>query len=76
MANQKEVLLQSSFLRLNQVLQLIPVCKSTWWAGVKSGRYPQSVKISTRCTAWRTSDIKRLIEDFGLSSMSEVSNND
>ena len=41
---------------------LIPVKASTWWAGVKSGRYPQPVKISPRVTAWRVSDIRALIE--------------
>ena len=28
----------------------IPVGKSTWWAGVKSGRFPQPVKVSPRIT--------------------------
>jgi predicted DNA-binding transcriptional regulator AlpA len=41
---------------------LIPVGKSTWWAGVKSGRYPQPVKLSARCTAWRVEDIRDLIQ--------------
>lgn len=39
---------------------LIPVSKSTWWAGVKSGRYPAPVKLG-RCTMWRVEDIKALI---------------
>ena len=41
---------------------VIPVGKSTWWAGIKSGRYPAGVKISPRCTAWRVQDIRSLIE--------------
>lgn len=41
---------------------IIPVGKSTWWNGVRSGRYPPSVKISPRCTAWRVEDIRKLIE--------------
>ncbi len=41
---------------------LIPVCRSTWWAGVKSGRYPQPVKLSARITAWRVEQIRQLIE--------------
>ena len=50
------------FLRLPAVLAEIPVSRSHWWAGVKSGRYPPSVKLSARCTAWRRSDIDALIE--------------
>ncbi len=41
---------------------IIPVGKSTWWNGVRSGRYPPAVKISPRCTAWRVEDIRKLIE--------------
>ena len=41
---------------------LFPVCRSTWWAGVKSGRYLQPVKLGARITAWRVEDIRALIE--------------
>lgn len=42
---------------------IIPVSKSTWWAGVKSGRYPKPVKsLGQRITAWRVEDIRALIE--------------
>ena len=40
----------------------IPVSKSTWWAGVRSGRYPKPVKLGPRITAWRVEDIRDLIE--------------
>lgn len=56
---------ETGFLRLPQVLAVIPVCKSTWWTGVKSGRYPSPVKLSARVTAWRCEDIRRLIENAG-----------
>ncbi len=39
----------------------IPVSKSTWWAGVKAGRYPKPVKLGPRITAWRVEDIRALI---------------
>jgi prophage regulatory protein len=42
---------------------LIPVSKSTWWAGVRSGRYPQPTRaLGERITAWRVEDIRALIE--------------
>ena len=49
-------------LRLPQVLDLIPVSKSTWWAGVKSGRFPQPLRLGARCTVWRAADVKALVE--------------
>ncbi|MBY0363077.1 MAG: AlpA family transcriptional regulator [Phreatobacter sp.] len=39
----------------------IPVSKSTWWAGVKDGRFPKPVKLGARITAWRAKDIRQLI---------------
>ena len=49
---------------------LFPVSRSTWWAGVRAGRYPQPVKIGRRCTAWRVEDIRALIEGEGGSARS------
>ena len=57
-----QALPETGFLRINQVLGLIPVGRASWWAGVKNGRYPQGVKISPRCTAWRAEDIRALID--------------
>jgi predicted DNA-binding transcriptional regulator AlpA len=68
----KKNLPQIGFLRLSQIIgdpiadpptaAIFPVSRSTWWAGVKSGKYPPAVKISQRCTAWRVEDIRKLIE--------------
>lgn len=51
-----------ALLRLPEVLKIVPVSPSSWWAGVKSGRFPQSVKLGPRTTCWRASDIIALIE--------------
>ena len=56
---------QTGFLRLPQVLQIIPVGKSTWWAGIRSGRYPKGVKLGPRTTAWRVEDIRQLLHELG-----------
>ncbi|MBI5520461.1 MAG: AlpA family phage regulatory protein [Desulfovibrio sp.] len=55
----------TGFLRLPAVLSLIPVGRSTWWAGVKSGLYPAPVKLGARMTAWRAEDIAALIVKLG-----------
>jgi prophage regulatory protein len=51
-------------LRLPEVLRRFPVSRSTWWAGVKAGKYPRGQKLSSRCVAWRESDINALIRDM------------
>lgn len=55
----------SGFLRLPQVLAIVPVSKSTWWEGCKSGRFPKPVKLTPRTTAWRAEDIAELVEQLG-----------
>lgn len=55
---------QTGLVRLKQILEVIPVGKSTWWNGVKSGRYPQPVRhLGPRITAWKVEEIRALIEE-------------
>jgi len=66
------VLPETGYLRLSQIIgnpkaippipAIIPVSKSTWWAGIKLGRFPKPVKLGPRITAWRVEDIRALIE--------------
>lgn len=60
---QSKPLVAGGFLRLPQVLQIFPVSKSTWFAGISSGRFPKSVKLGPRTTAWRVEDIQTLIAE-------------
>ena len=43
---------------------VIPVSKSTWWAGVRSGRFPPAIKVTKGVSAWRWEDIRRLLESL------------
>jgi prophage regulatory protein len=62
---------ETGFLRLPQIIgnpeavpptpAIIPVKKSCWWAGVRSGRFPKPVKLGPRVTVWRVEDIRALI---------------
>ena len=53
-----------SLLRLTQVLERIPVSRSTWLAGVKTGRFPKPQRMGNRCTMWLSTDIERLIDSL------------
>lgn len=46
-----------TFLRLDDVLKVIPVCKAGWYNGIKEGRYPAPVAIGKRAVAWYADDI-------------------
>ena len=53
---------ETGFLRLPQVLSVFPLGKTSWWEGVRAGRFTKQVKLSARCTAWRAEDIRQLIK--------------
>ena len=56
---------QSGFVRLSMILAPagpIPVSKSTWWQGVKDGRFPKPQKLGPRTTVWKVEDIRALYE--------------
>ncbi|MBX3708726.1 MAG: AlpA family phage regulatory protein [Gammaproteobacteria bacterium] len=62
---------ETGYLRLWQILgskktnpptpALIPIGKSSWWEGIKTGRFPKPIKLSPRITVWRVEDIRQLI---------------
>ena len=63
---------ETGFVRLRQIIgdqnakppipAVIPVSKSTWWDGVRTGRYPQPVRtLGRRITAWPVESIRALI---------------
>jgi prophage regulatory protein len=62
---------QAGYVRLHQIIgnpaahppipAIIPVSKSTWWQGVKTGLFPKPIKLGPRITAWRVEDIRDFI---------------
>jgi len=51
------------YFRLQDVLEIYPVSRASWYAGIANGIYPKSVALGPRSVGWRTSDIKALIEN-------------
>lgn len=61
-------------LRLKQIIgdakaeppisPIIPISKSSWWAGVKAGLYPEPLKIGPNTTVWREDEVRALVEDL------------
>lgn len=43
---------------------VVPFSRSTWWNGVKAGKYPAPVKLGPRITAWKVEDIRALIDSI------------
>lgn len=59
--NSAPTLPEVGFLRLSDVLKLIPIARTAWYAGVKEGRFPAPVKLTKRASGYRVGDIRALI---------------
>jgi predicted DNA-binding transcriptional regulator AlpA len=68
---EEAVLPDAGFVRLPQILKVIPLGKTCWWEGVRAGRFPRPVKLSGRCTAWRAEDIRELVKKLSKQSRRE-----
>lgn len=68
--NYKNPLPETGLLRIAQICgdpkagipPIIPVCRTSWWNGVKAGKYPAPVRLGLRTTCWRAEDIRRIVE--------------
>jgi prophage regulatory protein len=66
---------ETGFLRLAQIIgnpeakppipPILPIKKSCWWEGVRTGRFPKPVKLGPRITVWRVEEIRALIAAVG-----------
>lgn len=62
---------ETGFLRLCQIIgdpkrgipPILPIGRSTWWNGVKNGRFPKSIKLSAGITVWRVEDIRAMLQN-------------
>ncbi len=63
--NQNLELPKEGFVRLPQILAVIPISKSQFWLGVKNGHYPKPIKLGAKTTVWRVEDIRYLIARIG-----------
>lgn len=74
----RQQLPETGFLRLKQIVgdpkaeppipAILPISRTSFLNGVKSGKYPKSIKLGERTTAWRVEDIRELINSVGSSA--------
>lgn len=65
MAVDKLFLPEIGFVRLPTILAHVPVSRSLWWEGVRTGRFPKPIKLAPRVTAWRVEEVRSLILTLG-----------
>lgn len=69
------ILQETGFIKLSAIIgnqkstppiqPLIPISRTSWLDGVKSGKFPKPVKLGARSVAWRVADIRALVERLG-----------
>lgn len=52
---------RTKFVRLNELIQILPISKASIWRKVKNGTFPKPVKLSDAITAWDMADIEAYI---------------
>ncbi len=57
----RPILPETGFVRLPQILAIIPISRSAWWAGIREGKFPKGIKLGSKTTVWRADDIRTLI---------------
>ena len=59
--SQFDLLPNSAFIRLPDMVILYGVSPATIWRGVKSGAIPKPVKITSRTTAWNVGVVREAL---------------
>ena len=59
---------ETGFIRLKDIIGPqgpIPISRSSWFAGIKDGRFPKPVSLGPRTSAYKVEDIRALLSQFG-----------
>lgn len=62
---ENRIFAQRGFLRLSEIIRPkgpLPIGRSTWFAGVRSGRYPKGHKLGPGITAWKAEEIEARLD--------------
>ncbi len=55
---QPATLPESGYIRVNDLIKIIPFSASTVWRKAKKGSFPTPIKLSEQITAWRVEDVR------------------
>jgi prophage regulatory protein len=63
---------ETGFVRLHQIIGcrkrgtpgVLPIGRTSFLNGVKSGKYPKPIKLGERSVAWRVEDIRALVNSI------------
>ena len=65
------VLPPEGFVRLPVIVAILGIGKTSWWRGIKNGRFPKAIKLGPRTSVWRVEDIRALLAGLAGGSSSQ-----
>jgi len=54
--------MKDTYIRVNEVAEMLSIGVSTIWAWVKVSKFPPPIKLSERCSVWSVKEINDWIE--------------
>jgi prophage regulatory protein len=51
-----------AYLRIAQLITVLPISRAQIWRLVKAGTFPQPIKLSANVTAWKASEIQAWLD--------------
>lgn len=55
----------------NPILPILPISRSSWYAGIQKGKFPKPVCRGRSATVWKVSDIRRLLAEIETGGLSQ-----
>jgi prophage regulatory protein len=52
----------NGYLRIAQIIELIPISKPTVWRWVRDGKFPAPIKLSHGVTVWKNQDVQAWLD--------------
>lgn len=55
---------ETGFVRLPSILAVLPISRTAFLNGVKSGKYPRPIKPTPRTSMWDVASIRRVLDEM------------
>lgn len=63
---------ENGYIRVNDLIKVIPFSACTVWRKAKKGTFPKPVKLSEQITAWRVEDIRAWMQSKDEAAVNHV----
>jgi predicted DNA-binding transcriptional regulator AlpA len=54
---------RTGLVKLGAILRFLSISKTMWYVGVRSARYPKTIKLGPRTSCWRAEAVWNLVDN-------------